>query len=197
MIAGIDISKWQTAIDWTKAHQAGVDFAIIKATEGAGYVDPMFHQHRDGAQAADVLTGAYHFLLRGSVAGIPQQVDAFLATIGTDVPVMAVDLEQHPNKAWTPVAADALAFCTLLAQRTGKMPWIYTSPGFWLSWGNPPWGYQFPLWIAQYTRSWPLQVPPWATWKIWQYTSTGRVAGINSNVDLNLMSESTFSMLQS
>lgn len=185
MIAGIDISSYQKAIDWPKAHLAGVDFAIIKASEGNAS-DPMYNAHHDGAQAAGVLCGAYHFLLRGTVTGINQQVDKFLAVLNHGIPpILAVDCEQHPNKLWTPVAEDARLFCSYLEQLTGKTPWVYTSPGFWGAWNNPAWGYQYPLWQAQYTRYWPQQMPPWATWRAWQWMSTARIAGINSNVDLD------------
>ena len=40
-LKGIDVSKWQGTIDWSKVKDQ-VDFAIIRAGYGTGYVDPYF-----------------------------------------------------------------------------------------------------------------------------------------------------------
>ena len=45
---------------------------------------------------------------------------------------------------------------------------------------------QCPLWIAQYTTAAaPSGIPQqvWTNWALWQYTETGRVDGIDTNVD--------------
>ena len=61
---------------------------------------------------------------------------------------------------------------------------IYTSPGFWNSYGkikdtsrfDPKWNY-YPLWVAHYTTAAAPQVPePWKSmsdWTFWQYTANG------------------------
>ena len=48
MIYGIDVSHHQEWIDWPKVRQSGVRFAIIKASEGNGYIDPLFEQNLQG-----------------------------------------------------------------------------------------------------------------------------------------------------
>lgn len=60
-VHGTDASRWQTAVDWHRARANGVNFAFVKATEGADDVDPLFREHWQGARAAGVPTGAYHF----------------------------------------------------------------------------------------------------------------------------------------
>ena len=43
-----------------------------------------------------------------------------------------------------------------------------------------------PLWHAQYsTAACPNIAPPWQDWAFWQFTSTGTVAGIGGDVDVN------------
>ena len=46
LLAGIDVSAWQTHIDWRKVAEAGHAFAFVKATEGAGYVSPTFREQQ-------------------------------------------------------------------------------------------------------------------------------------------------------
>lgn len=47
------------------------------------------------------------------------------------------------------------------------------------------WAAEHPLWVAHYTTGWPYQVYPWAGWAFWQYSSSGRIAGIGTKVDLD------------
>ena len=60
-LEGIDVSHWQASIDWTMVAAAGKAFAIIKASEGVSYTDPYYAANHNGARAAGLRTGAYHF----------------------------------------------------------------------------------------------------------------------------------------
>ncbi len=60
-VHGIDLSRFQTDVDWPTARANGVNFAFIKATEGSDRLDAMFHNHWRGAGQAGVARGAYHF----------------------------------------------------------------------------------------------------------------------------------------
>jgi lysozyme len=61
-VHGIDVSKYQGEIDWNKVRDSGVKFAWIKATEGGDHADSKFLQNWNGAKAAGVPRGAYHFV---------------------------------------------------------------------------------------------------------------------------------------
>ncbi|MGC3960406.1 MAG: GH25 family lysozyme [Verrucomicrobiota bacterium] len=59
---GTDVSHWQGAsINWTAVKNAGVTFAWTKATESDYYTDDTFVAHVNGAKAAGIPIGAYHF----------------------------------------------------------------------------------------------------------------------------------------
>ena len=60
-IHGIDVSKFQGDIDWNAVANSGVKFAWIKATEG-GDPDARFQANWEGAKAAGIPHGAYHFI---------------------------------------------------------------------------------------------------------------------------------------
>ena len=69
-VDGIDVSRWQGNINWTQVKNSGIDFAFTKATEGVNYVDPKYHTNMQGAKAAGVLIGPYHFCRIDSLNGI-------------------------------------------------------------------------------------------------------------------------------
>jgi GH25 family lysozyme M1 (1,4-beta-N-acetylmuramidase) len=58
---GIDVSHWDTTINWTNVTAAGVTFAWAKASEGTDFTDGYFTTNEAQAKAAGVLIGAYHF----------------------------------------------------------------------------------------------------------------------------------------
>ncbi|WP_049041856.1 GH25 family lysozyme, partial [Clostridium sporogenes] len=59
---GIDISMHNGNINFDSVKNAGYDVVIIKATEGVQYVDPFLGQHYNGAKAAGLNIGFYHFM---------------------------------------------------------------------------------------------------------------------------------------
>jgi len=76
-------------------------------------------------------------------------------------------------------------------KRLGKRPLIYTNRTSWAATGNTT---QFAraghrLWVAEWGVRKPTVLPAlgWGGrgWSVWQYTSSGRVAGIAGRVDLN------------
>ena len=64
---GIDVSKYQTNIDWNKIKKAGVNFVIIRigyrgyGASGTLVKDPMFEEHFTNARNAGLKVGVYFF----------------------------------------------------------------------------------------------------------------------------------------
>lgn len=107
-ILGIDISKWQSELsDSTVANmvQAGIQFAYVKASQGAASQDVRFEHNVMVLQASGVLVGAYHFVTNDNAS---QQYDNFLAQL-SKFPVWglppALDCE-----AYTSGGMDGLAY---------------------------------------------------------------------------------------
>ena len=64
---GIDVSKYQSNIDWNKVKKAGVNFVIIRigyrgyGASGTLVQDPMFEEHFTNARNAGLKVGVYFF----------------------------------------------------------------------------------------------------------------------------------------
>lgn len=48
------------------------------------------------------------------------------------------------------------------------------------------------MWIAHYNVTTPMANATWGTWSVFQYSSSGAVAGISGNVDMNAMVEAFY-----
>ena len=73
-IKGIDVSSYQSSAYSTK----GLDFVVIKITEGTSYTNPRWVAQRATARKAGLVTGFYHFVRPGSMKA---QADYFLSKI--------------------------------------------------------------------------------------------------------------------
>jgi len=200
MLFGIDVSHHQGWIDWQKVRTSGVRFAIIKASEGDGFIDPMFEENMRAAGEAGIVTGTYHFFLPrfDPLAQARHYVRTLQEQAGSRPTLPpCVDVET-PGLGKTGLNQALKVFLEEIFRLTGRTGMIYVSPGFWST--NLPapvlsnyklqnpgvdWAAEHPLWVAHYTTGWPYQVYPWAGWAFWQYSSSGRIAGIGTKVDLD------------
>ncbi|RCX22618.1 lysozyme [Fontibacillus phaseoli] len=185
---GIDVSRWQGSINWPKVKADGISFAFIKATQGTAWVDPQFKVNASGAKAAGLLIGAYHFMDAAILESAKQQARHFAKTIQAsgirfDLPPV-MDYENNPaGLSKSQINAVADAFLKEVQKLTGIVPIIYTGNAFAQQF-QPSLG-QYPLWVARYSSNVPYDVPAWNRWDFWQYSDSGKVAGIAGNVDLN------------
>ena len=91
------------AIDWASAKNNGVTTALVKATEGTGYLNPWFHIDASGAKAAGLDVLAYHFARMNNPV---VEATWFMANAG---PLAAVlDYETNNNVPWARTFLQAL-----------------------------------------------------------------------------------------
>lgn len=191
---GIDVSANNSSINWTTAHAAGIDFAYVKATEGATFNSSTFTSQINGATNAGVLAGAYHYARYDNGNSATTEANHFLQVAGSYIangylrPV--VDIEQPTSMTKTQVSTWANTFANTVFNATGIKPLIYTFVSYATSYLDST-VTQWDLWMAQYPGSpnaqtgAPSSTSPWAAgnWKIWQYTDQGSVSGISGIVD--------------
>lgn len=187
-VFGIDVSYFNESIDWARAKAAGVQYAFIRVSDGTGFRDPKFASYWAGARAQGILRGAYQFFRPSQ--NVIAQADLLVDTMGAlnddDLPPV-IDVEATGNLSPSSVAAKVTQWIDRVKSRTGRTPIIYTGKFFWRDQvGGSTQNASSPLWLAQYTSSLCPDLPlPWKTWTFWQYSETGKVAGISGDVDLN------------
>ncbi len=194
-VHGIDLSRFQSGVDWHSARAAGVNFAFIKATEGGDRVDEMFRDHWRAAGRAGVARGAYHFFYHCRPA--EEQAAWYIRhvprTRGMLPPVL--DMEWTPFSPTCTIRRDgetirreARVFIAALTRHYGMRPILYTSIDFFRD--NQLWrvdGADF--WLRAVAKH-PQDLYDGHPWTFWQYTSTGRVPGVPGKVDINVFAGS-------
>lgn len=190
-IKGIDISTFQRNVDYTKVKKDGIKYAILRigyTGYGAGKKqakDEMFEAHYKGCKNAGIHIGGYFFGRGTSAAEGKREAEYVLSVIGDkkfDYPIF-YDTEDTYYQAKASKAANTaacIAFCDTI-KKAGYKTGIYASKSWFNDRLNDADLEKYDHWVAQYyTRC------TYAGEKtMWQYTSSGKVNGINGNVDMN------------
>ena len=131
---GVDVSSHQGEVDWEQVAGDGIAFAYVKATEGGDFVDARFGENWDGASAAGLDRGAYHFFTLCRPGA--EQAEHFLATVPVEDGSLppALDLELAGNCGRRPdrdrVAREVEAFLELVETATGESVVLYVGDDF-------------------------------------------------------------------
>ncbi|MFV0360140.1 GH25 family lysozyme [Tropicimonas sp.] len=190
-VHGIDVSRYQGPIDWRRVRNSGVNFAYIKATEGAEDLDPMFREHWNGARRAGLPHGAYHFYYFCRSA--EEQARWFIRNVPKEPGMLppVLDMEWNPYSPTcllrpdgAVVRSEARKFLDILERHYGQRPILYTGVEFWRDTGIGRLG-GTRFWLRSVAGH-PSEVYPGAPWHFWQYTGTGLVPGVPGQVDINV-----------
>lgn len=202
MWKGIDVSDNQGVIDWTKVKAAGVQFAILRSVRGSGKTDYQFAANLAGCQAQRIPVSVYKYTYatsRQAAMEEARQVVALLQSYGLKNMMVWWDVEDRPTQQ--PLRKANLTACIKAAQAVVKAAGyrfgIYT--GLYVyneEWFNFDQFAAVPLWVARYPSSTEktLEYTPAERYKPnvgrviwgWQYSSKGKVPGINGLVDLDI-----------
>lgn len=191
---GIDISAWQEEVDWQQVADAGVDFVILRiawrgSEKGVLAEDTCFRSHYEGATAAGLDVGCYFFSQAVSPEEAMEEAEYALSIL-EDRPLqmpLFFDWEElspnyRTNKMDVRTLTDCVkAFCERVKE-AGYEPGIYFNPDLSgrLLYLEELTDYRF--WLALYGTEMNYRYKV----DLWQYTNTGRVPGIEGDVDLNI-----------
>ena len=191
----MDVSRHQGVIDWAKVKESGkVDGVMIRAmgNSGAGkaskpYLDPYFARNYAECTRVGLPVGVYGYFKATTKAQADKELALFKQALGGrtfQLPV-AVDIEDEMQKPLGKAALTNLtAHMLSTVESWGVYALLYT--GLWF--GNTflymggaalkP----YDVWLAAYRTKKPA--PSWP-FGMWQYTSTARVPGVSTNVDMS------------
>lgn len=187
-IHGIDVSHFQSFIDWPsvkemKVHNVRVGFAFIKATEGLSKVDRQFKRNWKKAAEAGITRGAYHFFLPTKSG--KNQAKNFISNVDLkpgDLPPV-LDIEQLYGVKPEKMRKEVKDWLTIIEEHYKVKPIIYTYVNFYSRFMQEDFE-NYPLWAAHYMERDKPRIS--RSWIFWQHSEKGRVNGITHKVDFNV-----------
>jgi len=180
----LDISHYQTKVDWNKIKYP----VILKCTEALNYLDPTFKERQKILRDKGMYFGCYHFFRDLDPI---KQADFFLANSDWKLgDTLILDFEINVSST----VEKCKLFLDRLKEKTGNTPYFYTNEARVLKYD---WSLikDYPLWVAKYgvNNGQPGTEPKtgvWTEYTIWQYTSKGKIEGIDGYIDLNQLKAS-------
>ena len=195
---GIDVSKYQSGLDWNKIKKSGVSFVIIRigyrgyGAEGKLVKDPMFEEHFTNARNAGLKVGVYFFTQAVNEAEAQEEAEACNWALNgrmLDYPIF-YDTEASTASGGTGRADGlgvedrtkcAIAFCERVKE-LGYQPGVYAST----TWYRKRVDYntlrsRYTIWNAHYgVSSSPIGCD------LWQGTEKARINGYSGELDANI-----------
>ena len=189
-LRGIDISSWQRGL---YLPAAGVDFAILKISEGRTWNDPCFDAFYNEAARNGLPVGAYFYSYAMDEETAIRDANRALSLLrGRPVPLgVFIDVEDPAQLKLRDSVLTAVvkAFCDTI-RAGGYRPGAYGSDGnLWAKVGPSYLGSDVLVWSA----CWGGQ--PRVVCDVWQDSEKGRINGYNGNVDTDVCMSERFAAL--
>lgn len=183
VMKGIDVSKHQGNIDWSKVH---VDFAIIRAGYGKelSQKDEQFENNYAGCKKNNIPCGVYWYSYATSVEEAKKEAKVCLEVIKGktfEFPIF-FDLEEKRQFDLGKKTCSEMvqAFCDTL-ENAGYYAGLYCSTYYLTNFVTEAVRNRYAIWVAQYNDKCTYS----GQYGIWQKSSEGKINGINGNVDID------------
>ncbi len=192
---GIDVSQYNGTINWNAVKAAGVSFVIIRCgfrgyTKGGLIEDTNFHSYASGAQAAGLKVGVYFFSQATNEKEAVEEASMAVAMAKQhkiSYPIF-IDSEyangSHTGRADKLTKAQRTAVCKAFCETVksaGYTPGVYASKFWYYDNLDASALNSYKIWLAHYTKATDYK----GKYELWQNSCTGKINGINGNVDIN------------
>ena len=178
-----DISAYQGVIDWDKARRE-LDLAIFRTSVGLNR-DTRFERN---AAECGIPYGVYHYVKAGTAEEARKEADWFIECAGQARPLFWIADIEYETQTEKTTEAVCVAFLQRLRARGCGRIGMYINTKY--KWAGAAIGMCDIMWIPHWGRN-DGNIPeegyaPKHPCDLWQYTSVGRVDGIDVIVDLNI-----------
>lgn len=185
---GIDVSAWQTDVDYEAVKAEGVEFVLIRMGYCYSdiYMDDYYFQNIENADNAGLDIGVYFYTTANTEEKAREQARWIIKQLDgrqLDYPV-AFDWEEWGSFQKYGMNIHDLneifyAFCDEL-EKAGYSGMLYSSKNFLDNfWENK---INRPVWLAHYVD----ETNYTGAFAIWQASAYGRISGIDGDVDMNI-----------
>lgn len=179
----IDVSEFQKIIDWNKV-KTQIDGAILRCGYGndiKSQDDKMFERNASECERLEIPYGVYLYSYATDETMAKSEAAHILRLIKGKKLSLPIYLDcEEENPATRQYAKTACEIIGKIITDAGYQFGVYANLNWW---NNYLVGVNetYSKWIAQYSNECQYK----GAYDMWQYTSTGKVDGINGNVDIN------------
>lgn len=191
---GIDVSKWQEDIDFTKVKAAGASFVMIRIggkTEIGDdiFTDSYFAENIKKAKKAGLKVGIYFYSKAASVSDAKKEAKWIIKKLDKEKLDLPICFDWENWSSWRSFKLNfydlnnmAKTFISEV-EKAGYKGMLYSSKfyleNFWFDEDYEN------IWLAHYTTK-----TSYENYDIWQLSNIGKIEGIKGDVDIDVMTKS-------
>lgn len=179
----IDVSEWQGVINWNKA-KPHIDGAILRCGCGTGYDDKQWARNVAECERLGIPFGVYLYSYAKDTTAAKKEAEHVLRMVQGHKLSMPIyfDAEQSGTERYAHTTA--ATFCPII-EAAGYRVGIYSTAAWFKNYIGLP---QYTRWVASWGTNdgRPQKKPNVENMGMWQYTSVGKIDGVNGNVDVSL-----------
>ena len=181
-VHGIDLSHYQGEVFWeTIGENTKTAYVYLKATEGGDRIDSQYERNIELAHRHGLKVGSYHFFRPKTP--LIQQLHNFTVQCrpGEQDLIPMIDIESTGGLSPQAFCDSLFTFLGMIEKAYRQMPLLYTGRNFYNKYlqGKVD---DYKIMIAMYTPEEP-ELADGRDITMWQYTSKGRIIGVNGWVD--------------
>lgn len=191
---GVDVSAFQRDIDWQQVKNSGIQFAMLRLgyrgyESGKLVEDEYIQQNLEATREVGMPIGAYFFSQALTIREVDEEIEFMLKVLGDYELHMPIVLDwEIPTPEARTAQMDARTLTALQEYFCKTMTEMGYTPMVYFNWHQSNTLLYlneleaYPFWLALYSdrMTYPYHV------EMWQYTASGRVPGIQGDVDINV-----------
>ena len=189
---GIDVSEFQGKIDWEKVKHSGVEFAILRCGYGMDFSnqdDVEYERNANECERLGIPYGAYLMSYANTVEKARSEAKHVLRLIEGRKISLGVWYDIEDNGTSGAINKETLTniintFCNTI-KNAGHRVGVYANLNWLENKIEKTIKDNYDIWVAQYYSKCEYE----GKYIMWQHTSSGKVNGISTNVDMNILYE--------
>lgn len=189
---GIDVSEFQGKIDWEKVKNDGIEFAILRCGYGMDFSnqdDVEYERNANECERLGIPYGVYLMSYANTVEKARSEAEHVLRLIEGRKISLGVWYDIEDNGTSGAINKETLTniintFCNTI-KNAGYKVGVYASLNWLENKIEKTIKDNYDIWVAQYYSKCEYE----GKYIMWQHTSSGKVNGISTNVDMNILYE--------
>ena len=189
---GIDVSEFQGKIDWEKVKNSGVEFAILRCGYGMDFSnqdDVEYERNANECERLGIPYGVYLMSYANTVEKARSEAKHVLRLIEGHKISLGVWYDIEDNGTSGAINKETLTniintFCNTI-KNAGYKVGVYANLNWLENKIEKTIKDNYDIWVAQYYSKCEYE----GKYIMWQHTSSGKVNGISTNVDMNILYE--------
>ena len=187
---GIDVSEFQGKIDWEKVKNSGVEFAILRCGYGMDFSnqdDVEYERNANECERLGIPYGVYLMSYANTVEKARSEAKHVLRLIEGRKISLGVWHDIEDNRTSGAINKETLTniintFCNTI-KNAGHKVGVYANLNWLENKIEKTIKDNYDIWVAQYYSKCEYE----GKYIMWQHTSSGKVNGISTNVDMNIL----------